>query len=217
MTTYRSLLGAAALGIGVAAFGFGATQEAGAATFDFVVFQGPAGNFSGEVEVLLSGSTLTTRISNTSPSGDRPVITDVYFQSGWANYVSNPVLDVNNVGIVNFTPPATPPNLPGWNGLGFTSTFSADATNPQPENGINPNETLGISWTFTGTEASFAQLLSEIQQGPSRIGAQVADCQGSASCQAMTVPVPAALPLLLTALGALGVIGRKKMKAAATA
>jgi hypothetical protein len=30
------------------------------------------------------------------------------------------------------------------------------------------------------------------------------------------VPVPAALPLLLTALGALGVIGRRKMKAAAT-
>jgi hypothetical protein len=32
----------------------------------------------------------------------------------------------------------------------------------------------------------------------------------------MIVPVPAALPLLLTALGALGVIGRRKMKAAAT-
>lgn len=31
------------------------------------------------------------------------------------------------------------------------------------------------------------------------------------------VPVPAALPLLLTALGALGLIGRKKMKATATA
>src|SRR3954452_14535486 len=44
----------------------------------------------------------------------------------------------------------TPGNLPGGNTISFSADYSAGAVNPEPTNGINPGEQLGIAFHLAG-------------------------------------------------------------------
>jgi hypothetical protein len=79
-------------------------------------------------------------------------ISQIYFQDGALLEIS----EVINPSGVNFTGgTANPSNLPGGGTLdpAFVATlgFVAAATNPAPDNGVNPGEQVGIAFDLVGT------------------------------------------------------------------
>ena len=105
-------------------------------------------------------------------------------------------------------------NLPQGNTIGFVSTDGFQATPPPggPNgNSINPGESLGINFNLNGT---FAAVLAALDSGALRIGLHVISLPDGSSDTLVTdipdVPVPAALPLLLTGLGGLAFMRRRK-------
>ncbi len=196
MTKSRNLLGATALGVGLM-FGFAAPQEADAATCP-------------------TSPTSTDRIFTLTTTPNASCL-----DHGTSNINGNDD-DINDLGYTTLDKtdrkpnegyPLDPPNItlttnPANSGTSGTFTFTADSNwinyviafkvgsgtaDPDWAAFLLPTGVTSGNWSITGvnpTELSHANLYAQ------------------------PVPVPAALPLLLTALGALGVIGRKKIMAA---
>lgn len=146
-------------------------------------------------------------------------ITQVYFDDGSLLGIAS--VD-NTVDGVRFTEDdedkVTPPKLPGGDTIDppfeVTAGFLADAENPQPDNGINPGESLGILFSLQGDQ-SFGNVIEELASGELRIGihAQSIDGGGSESFVNNPVPLPAGLWLFGSALAALTGIGWRRRRA----
>ena len=77
-------------------------------------------------------------LTNTGPNASS--ITDVYFDWTSSTYaLSQGVLTDSGAG-VSFSWGASPPNLPGGKGIGFSADLAADSNNPTQPMGVNPGE-----------------------------------------------------------------------------
>jgi hypothetical protein len=100
-------------------------------------------------------------------------ITDVYWDDGSLLGIFS---ITNTPGLVQFTSPATPGNLPGGNNalppFVATAGFSADSDSPVQPMGVNPGETLIVTFDLINGR-SFADALSDLGDGELRIGIHV--------------------------------------------
>jgi hypothetical protein len=208
--TTAALLSAVPLSASAALFGF--TCISTGATTDC-----NAGQAQSSVETTAVGTTAVTfTFRNTGSTAF--AITDVYFDVNNTNLLSLTSPTITNGTGVLFTSPATPPNLPG--GGTFSSDFSADAAAPVATNGVNPGETLAITFNLTAG-STFAGVNAAIVAGTIDIGVheQAFADQGSISLvnlptgpgTSAPIPEPGTLGLLGAGLAMLG-IGRRKLK-----
>ena len=152
---------------------------------------------------------------------DGPVIESLHFESGVADWLSDPVwtntdAPGNNTDDIVFNLASKSSGAPGGQNIGWAvshnsgdTSYKLDASSPSPFNGLNSGELLQIEWDFTG---NFDMFIADINGGDSRFSVHVHDCFGSNSCSAVSaVPVPAAAWLFGSGLlGLAGVARRKK-------
>ena len=174
-------------------------------------------------DVTQSGSNVLFKFANTSVIASS--ITDIYFDFGTTSFfssVSNNVLGAAGESSgVNYADGASPPNLPAGN----TVSFSADASGESASkggataNGVNASSEFVSFLGTTITGITFADVLAGLDSGAFRLGLHVQGINGANSESFVNnpsaVPVPAALPLMASALGAFGIARRRnKAKAA---
>ena len=115
----------------------------------------------------LGGGQVLFDFMNAGP--DASSITDIYFDDGTLLGIAGLVdADDNALGYygdsgVDFSPGATPGNLPGGNTIGFVTTtdFLADSDPAVQPNGVNPGEMLEIVFNLQPL-GTFADVLSEL-------------------------------------------------------
>lgn len=148
----------------------------------------------------------------TKSGTDAANLSEVYFDDGSLLGLSS---ISSSLGVEFTGGSASPPDLPGGNSISppfnVTAGFLAQADNPAPMKGVNDN----TDWlTITFELISGATVADTIAaMGSSlRVGIHVIDFAGGGSESLIApVPVPAAVWLFGSALGALGWIRRRKM------
>jgi hypothetical protein len=134
-------------------------------------------------------------------------ISELYFEN---NLLLSTAAITNGDGTL-FNQTAAPKNLPSGRILSpaFTTTdnFAFDSDPAPPKNGINPGQSLKISFSLT-EGSSFADVLDALDSAALRIGAHVIALPDGSSESAVTVPEPTTVFLL--ALGSLALLRRKR-------
>jgi len=114
---------------------------------------------------------VTFVFTNTGP--DASSIADVYFDDGTLLGIAS---ITNSPGLVEFAQFATPPDLPGGNNVvppfNTTAGFSADSNPPVEHLGVNPGESLGITFDLQGG-GTHQDIINELYSGELRIGLHV--------------------------------------------
>lgn len=178
--------------------------------YQFNVFNNNNGDFTGTLDITTNG-TIDFKVTNTT-AGLNSKVFIVAFEQTLGDYLLDsptPVI-VNGTG-VNFVADGSP-NLPGsntinWSGVSY-GFKSSTGSNPSV---INPQELATFKFAFdlvgeAGTFANVAGLVDYIVSN-GFVGVHVGECDElGGSCSAV-VPIPAALPLMLSALGGLGLLG----------
>lgn len=112
---------------------------------------------------------------------DASSITDIYFDDGaLANLIS---IDNSDPG-VSFSQGASPPNLPGANNatppFATTANLLADSDPPVQPNGVNPGESVGLTFSLTGIQ-TFDDVIDDLTNTDLRIGIHVQGFDGGGS------------------------------------
>lgn len=148
------------------------------------------------VELFDGGSTIDMVFFNRSTIS--ATITDLYVENtAFSSTLTNPFIS-DTMGEVAFVPPAnpaTPAAFPiAFGGLWQGSLWSAQGTSPQPTWGINPGESLTL--TFDLGAATFEQIASALRD-PSRfrIVEKIQGLPGGQSVWGVT-PTPGSMFLL---------------------
>jgi hypothetical protein len=238
MRRFRGVPGAATLIIGIALFGYG-TQQAGAAVTSVNIFGDQSrategwANFSGSLSVDDETNQLTVSLTNTTSLAQGATNADAGYLTG---FVLNNPSSLTAVNLASALPA-------GFTQLGLTNDgiaaspfgrFDFGATlggnfqgGGNPAGGIARGDTGSFVFNLTGSPLpSASDFLSAFSVGPgigegpaffvARFRGANEDFYAEGSDRVPAVPVPAALPLMLTALGVLAVVARKKVKAVAT-
>jgi hypothetical protein len=123
------------------------------------------------------GGQVLFTFTNTGPSASS--ICDVYFDDGVLLSIAGLIDADDGVGGdpgVDFSPLASPGNLPGANNASppFVTTigFSADSDPPVQPLGVNPGESLGILFNLQGGKV-YSEVLDDLEAGTLRIGIHV--------------------------------------------
>lgn len=137
-------------------------------------------------------------------------ITDVYFDDGTLLALAG-LIDEDDDALgsygdpnVDFSPGASPGDLPGGQTIGFqvTQGFLADSDSPVSQNGVGPTQSLGVVFSLQGG-GTLADVLSELDAGTLRIGIHVQAFSGGGSESFVnTVPEPGAAALVIASLAA---------------
>jgi hypothetical protein len=166
------------------------------------------------VEVADEGSGLVSfKFMNAGPAASS--ITDVYFDDGTLLGIAS---IVNGPSGVDFAQPATPPDLPSGNTIGFVTTagFSADSAAPVEPNGVNPGEWVKIIFNLINGKTYSDTIAALDNHKDLRIGIHVqgfADGESEAFVNDGTpVPEPGTMMLLGSGLVGLAGWGRKKFR-----
>jgi len=163
----------------------------------------------------LGGGQVLFLFSNAGPSSSS--ITDVYFDDGTLLGIAG-LIDADDDALgafgdsgVDFSPGASPPDLPGGNTIGFevTAGFLADSDAPAQPSGVNPLESLGIVFDLQGG-GTFADIVDELTSGELRIGIHVQGFATGGSESFVNVPVPEPGSALLLAIGLSGLALRRR-------
>lgn len=138
-------------------------------TFGCITHNSAANCSAGEAQLAMDVSSISSgvrfAISNTGPVSF--AVEQVFFDDGVLGSAAKTIQ--NGIG-VNFTQDANPGNLPGGNTVAppFVTTFSFSAEPPPSFNGINPGETLALS--FSGGSVNLANVLGNLNGGTLRVG-----------------------------------------------
>lgn len=149
------------------------------------------------VDVVDNGATVDFIFHNDSADG---AVSSIYFEN---NNISGSLLANGSItgstGDVDFSVGATPPNPPGsisgfggnWGG----NLFAVDADSPPPFNGINPGETLTISFDLIGSFHNILSALNNPEQG-FRIAQHAISFDEQSIWTVNVVPAPGAIAVL---------------------
>jgi len=112
---------------------------------------------------------------------DASSITDIYFDDGaLANLIS---IDNSDPG-VSFSPGTRPRNLSGANNatppFATTATLLADSDPSVQPNGVNPGESVGLTFSLAGTQ-TYNDVLDDLTSTELRIGIHVQGFAGGGS------------------------------------
>lgn len=178
--------------------------SAPAATINFSAISNNSGNaaavapqFAADVTDA-GGGLVSFDFSNAGPIGS--VISEIYWDSN-GTYVS-----VQTVA-TNWSVGGSPPDLPEGNTVGFDGDLYVTSDNPSPQKGIDAGESAVF---VLDTGATFAQTLTDLQDGTVRIGMHVISIDPSGNSDAfVTVPEPGSLALAALGLGLVAVRRRR--------
>ena len=180
-------------------------SQAGAVVVSFSAYNASAPGLDLSVDVTVDSGLASFAFSNDS-TGDSAgaVAASIYFESGLAALLSNPTI-VGGSGTsfsTDYPGPGSPPAGNTINWAGELYAIGAEAAPPQ--NGLGVGDSLLVTFDYAGTVDALVAALTD-ESGNSRIAAHVLDCVNGDSCSAVTtpVPLPAAFPALLSALGLL--------------
>lgn len=119
----------------------------------------------------------------------------------------------NTPGLVEFSSPATPGNLPGGNLAAppfvATAGFSVNSNTPVQPLGVNPGEMLLVTYTLIGG-MTFADAIQDLSDGSLRVGIHVQGFASGGSESLVNVPVPEPGTFALFAAGLLGLAAARR-------
>lgn len=151
------------------------------------------------------GSQVAFTFTNAGPAASS--IADVYWDDGSLLGIAT----ITNGPGVSFSTGCSPGNLPGGNTISpaFVTTigFCADSDPPVQPNGVNPSETLTVTFNLKPTK-TFADALADLASGALRVGIHVQGYASGGSEGLVNVPEPGTLTLL--AAGLAGLAGRRR-------
>ncbi|MCA3575526.1 MAG: VPLPA-CTERM sorting domain-containing protein [Aestuariivirga sp.] len=170
------------------------------------------------VAVQDSGSN-TVSFTFYNAGGEKSSITDIYL-TGTGGVLEVPGKITDQSKGVNFSSGASPPNLPVGTKYDFVATASADSNPPVYENGVNASGEY-VTWTFALAKgATYDDVIKSMDSGTLRVGAFAPGSSGGSSSfingasmgrsgDVTAVPLPAALWLMIGALGSLVLMSRR--------
>jgi hypothetical protein len=139
-------------------------------------------------------------------------ITDVYFDDP-GNFLSTMTGIVGSSG-VSFAQGASPPDLPNGASVGFSADFSADSDSPAQPNGVNPGESLQITFSLE-SGISYGDVIGGLNDSVLRVGIHVqgfADGQSEAFVNdTHPMPAPGAALLALPGLAMVAYLRRRQL------
>jgi hypothetical protein len=155
-------------------------------------------------------------------SGTDATVAQIYFEDR-LGYMRR--FTLNNTGPASFQSGAKPPNLPGWENIGFDTTFSFGAKNPSPKWGIEAGESFQMLVDLTEPRVA-AEFMQGLGTKSVRVGLHVQALKDGGSLSLVStppggggeVPEPGTMALLGSALmGGLGWSWRRRRQQRAAA